>query len=142
MVLGKFLAALFGLLYLFLGVQSISADQRTGWLFRSVGTGRRNLFHLTVVHDLLVGGVFLWLASFEISNLIGRTIMLWLAHLAYTSVMLGKFEHTSDEGQLQNWGCIGKPIAFLLGTYWYFLVFSGEVSLIDIWDAIEAFLDA
>lgn len=142
MIFGKFLAATFGLLFLFFAVQSFSAGFRNGWVFKAVYFARRHLFFLTVGHDFLAGLTFLWLAAFEISNLIGRTLMLWLAHLAYTGVMLGKFEHVSDEGQLQKWGCIAKPACFALGTYWYYLVFSGQVSLVDIWDAIEAFLDA
>lgn len=142
MFFGKLLAAAFGLLYLFFAVQSVSAGIRNGWFFKSVGLGRRNLFFITVGHDLIVGFVFMWLASFEISNLIGRTITLLLAHLAYTGLFIGKFENENDEGQLQNWGCIGRPFCLILGGYWYYLVFSGQVSLIDIWDAIEAFLDA
>ena len=142
MAFGKLLAAIFGLLYVFFGVQSVSASTRNGWLFKNVSSGRGALFYLAVSHDLLAGLIFLWLASWEISNLIGRTIMLWLAHLALSGVMLGKFENTSEDGMSQEWGCIGKPICFLLGFYWYFLVFSGQVSLVDIWDWIEAFLDA
>lgn len=141
MAFAKFFAAIMGLLYVFFFVQSVTASSRTGWFYRSVGSGNSLLYHLTTGHDLVVGLIFLWLAVFQTSNLLGRSVMLWLAHLSLSAVFLGKFENTSDEGELQRWGCIGKPICLILGCYWYYLVFSGQVSLVDIWDTIEAFLD-
>ncbi|MEW6712436.1 MAG: hypothetical protein AB1403_21645 [Candidatus Riflebacteria bacterium] len=142
MAFGKFLAALMGLLYLYFVVEAVTSHVRSGWLFNPVKSGRQLLYKLTVGHDFFAMLIFFWLTAFQISNLIGRTIMLWLAHWSITAVMIGKFESTSDEGELQQWGCVGKPICLLLGCYWYYLVFQGDVSLVDIWDWIEAFLDA
>jgi hypothetical protein len=59
-----------------------------------------------------------------------------------TAVFLGDFHSTDDEGNPQNWGCFAKPLLFILSFYWYYLVLVSGVSLVDIFDAIEAFLDA
>jgi hypothetical protein len=142
MIIGKFLAAVLGLLYLYFVVETFSGHVRNGWVFRSVTSKKRGLYFFLVGQDFAVALIFLWIAFFQTSYLYGRTTMLRLAHLAMTSVFLGDFQSTDDEGNPQNWGCFAKPLFFILSIYWYYLVLVSGVSLVDIFDAIEAFLDA
>ncbi|GAB4284772.1 MAG: hypothetical protein Kow0029_31430 [Candidatus Rifleibacteriota bacterium] len=142
MLFGKFIAAFFGLLYLYFVVEAFSGHVRNGWFFKSVSPTNKLLYNFTVLHDLLAGLLFLWIALTQVSFLFGRTIMLWLAHLAISAVALGKFDSEDDEGNPTNYGCIARPVLLVLGLYWYYLAVLEGISMLDVFETIVDILDA
>lgn len=138
MEIAKFYAFCTGLVYCFFAIRAIKREERHAWVFRDMDSTRPLRFFPLVLHDLFAGLAFIWLAMFVNTYIYGRIITLWAAHFVVTLGVLTRF--TSEEGRSYAW--IGTPFCLAVGWYMYFLALIQGVSLADIFDLIELFLDA
>ena len=91
-----------------------------------------------MLHDAFAGLAFVWLAVFTQSYFYGRSITLWVAHITVTAAVITRF--TDEEGR--SWKWLGTPFLLLVGWYLYYLALVTGVALSEVWDFVEAFLDA
>jgi hypothetical protein len=136
MVVGKILAGVFGLLFIYFFIESVTSHVRQGWAFDSLESKRFKLFALINLQDLFLGLVFLWIAIFQTSYIYGRMAILWCAHMAVLYACLGEFVAENDSGKPMNVGCIGRPIVIALAIYFYYLGLIQGISLVEIFELI------
>lgn len=135
---GNLFAGIFLLVYGFFFFQATSG-KRHGWFFRTVSSKNSpGFFNSAMANDGLATFLYFWLTFVERSNLIGRSTILWMAHLAFSSMILGEF--INDEGG--HYGCFARPLLLLLGLYWYYLAAGPGVSITEILETLVEFLDA
>ncbi|MGM0601569.1 MAG: hypothetical protein ACQETH_17285 [Candidatus Rifleibacteriota bacterium] len=136
MVVGKILAGVFGLLFIYFFVESVTSHVRQGWYFDSLESKSFKLFALINLQDLFLGLVFLWIAVFQTSYVYGRMVVLWCAHIAILHACLGEFVAENKDGKPMNVGCIGRPLVIVMGAYLYYLGLVQGISLADIFEII------
>lgn len=128
----------FGLVYCYYAGLAFKTEERQGWLFRHVDSTRPLHFFPLVLHDAFAGLAFVWLAVFTQSYFYGRSITLWAAHITVTAAVITRF--TDEEGR--SWKWLGTPFLLLIGWYLYYLALITGVAISEVWDFVEAFLDA
>lgn len=135
---GNFFAGLFFIYHFVFLVFSQAAHNRKGWFFCSVGSTRTLIYAMVMLNDLTASLIYFYLTFIERSFVVGRSVILMLAHLAFTAMFLGKFEGENDS----SYAIIARPVCFALGLYWYYLAAGPGVSMEEILDMIGEFLDA
>lgn len=134
---GNIFAGILFLVYGFLFVQALPG-KRQGWVFTSISSTAGPVFHAAMANDFIATIIYFWLTFVQQSTLIGRSTILWMAHFALTGTILGKF--INDEGG--SYGCFARPVLLAFGLYWYYLAAGPGVSLTEIFETLEEFLDA
>lgn len=134
---GNFFAGILLLFYAYYLTRAI-AGNRQGWFFASVSSTNALVFNAVLINDSAATLIYFWLTFVQESALIGRSIILWLAHLAISGMILGQFIN-EDDGR---YGFVARPALFLLGLYWYYLAVGPGVTAAEILDTIGDFLDS
>jgi hypothetical protein len=136
MVVGKILAGVFGLLFIYFFIESLTSHVRQGWVYDSIESKSFKLFALINLQDLFLGLVFLWIAVFQTSYIYGRMAVLWGAHMFVLHACFGEFVAENSDGKPMNVGCIGRPIRVTLAIYLYYLGLVQGISLAEIFELI------
>lgn len=135
---GNFFAGLLFLYYSFFLVRSYFSHARKGWFFCNVSSTRALVYGMVMFNDLAASVISFYLTFIERSFVVGRSTILFLAHIAITWMILGEFIGEDDK----SYGWLARPICLLLGLYWYYLAAGPGVSMEEILDAIAEFMDA
>ena len=134
----RFVCLIFGLVYCYYAGLAFKREERQGWLFRHMDSTQPLYFFPLVLHDAFAGLAFVWLSVFNQSYFYGRSITLWVAHIVVTGAVTGRFR--DEEGR--SWKWLGTPFVLVLGWYLYYLALVTGVALSEVWDFLEAILDA
>ncbi len=129
--MGSFFPSILLLYYLFFLVKTWRDGKRQSFIFNPLSRGK--VYLAMVATDVAATLICLYIAVLESSFLIGRSVILFLAHLTWTWMLMGDFVGENDT----SWGVIGRPLCFALGLYWFYLAIGPGISFVEIMEALE-----